>query len=111
MAWYNNYPYFLSDRLGFLSYWHFCQLSDYPVVHSFRCGTSLSVVSEEKRMLVFARGFFASTGVIALIAVSAFAADSIKGQVFGGGAPIANSTVVLWEASANAPKNLAETKT
>jgi hypothetical protein len=62
-------------------------------------------------MLVLARGFFALTGVTAVIVVSAFAADSIKGQVFGGGAPIANSTVVLWEASANAPKNLAETKT
>jgi hypothetical protein len=41
----------------------------------------------------------------------AFAADSIRGQVLGGGAPIANSTVTLWEAGADAPKQLAQTKT
>jgi len=41
----------------------------------------------------------------------AFAADHVSGQVLGGGAPIARSTVTLWEASANAPKKLAETKT
>ena len=45
------------------------------------------------------------------LAGRAFAADSIKGQVLGGGAPIAKSTVTLWEASADAPKNLTETKT
>lgn len=38
------------------------------------------------------------------------AADSVKGQVLGGGAPIATSTVTLWEASADAPKQLAQTK-
>ncbi len=41
----------------------------------------------------------------------AFAADSIKGQVLGGGVPIAKSTVTLWEASAAAPKQLAQSKT
>jgi hypothetical protein len=41
----------------------------------------------------------------------AFAADGIHGQVLGGGAPIAKSTVTLWEASAVAPKQLAQTKT
>jgi hypothetical protein len=46
-----------------------------------------------------------------LLAGSAFAADHISGQVLGGGAPIAKSTVTLWEASSNAPKKLAETKT
>ena len=45
------------------------------------------------------------------LATRAFAADSIKGQVLGGGAPIAKSTVTLWEASADAPKQLAQTKT
>src|SRR5271165_2306010 len=39
----------------------------------------------------------------------AFAAD-IKGQVLGGGAPIAQSTVTLMQASAGAPKQLAQTK-
>ena len=41
----------------------------------------------------------------------AFAADSIRGQVLGGGAPIAKSTVTLWEASAGAPKQLDQAKT
>ena len=45
-----------------------------------------------------------------LFAQSTLAAD-IKGQVLGGGAPIAKSTVTLWEASADAPKQLAQTKT
>src|SRR5271167_4872745 len=46
-----------------------------------------------------------------LIAGPAFAADHVSGQVLGAGAPIAGSTVVLWEASANAPVKLAEAKT
>jgi hypothetical protein len=48
---------------------------------------------------------------IVLSAGAAFAADSIKGHVMGGGAPIAKSTVTLWKASADAPKQLAQTKT
>ncbi len=46
-----------------------------------------------------------------LLPAQVFAADSIKGQVLGGGAPIAKSTVTLWEASAGAPKQLGQTKT
>src|SRR5271165_6432219 len=46
-----------------------------------------------------------------LLTGAVFAADSVKGQVMGGGAPIAKSTVTLWEASADAPKQLAQTKT
>src|SRR5271167_1050273 len=46
-----------------------------------------------------------------LLAVTASAADGVKGQVTGGGAPIAKSTVTLWEASAGAPKQLGQTKT
>ncbi len=45
------------------------------------------------------------------LAGSAFGVDSIKGQVLGGGAPIAESTVTLWEASADAPKQLGQVKT
>ena len=45
---------------------------------------------------------------------SAYAAARTPGQLAGqvtvGGAPIVKSTVTLWEASANAPKKLAETK-
>src|SRR5271163_4059358 len=46
-----------------------------------------------------------------LLAGSAFAADHVSGQVLGGGAPIAGSIVVLWEASGGAPVKLAETTT
>jgi hypothetical protein len=45
-----------------------------------------------------------------LLAGSAVAAD-IKGQVLGGGAPIAQSTVTLLAASVAAPRQLAQTKT
>src|SRR6516165_6356367 len=46
-----------------------------------------------------------------LLIGQAVAKQNIKGQVLGGGAPIANSTVTLWEASEGAPKQLAQTKT
>src|SRR5271156_1583076 len=36
--------------------------------------------------------------------------NPIGGQVFGAGAPIAKSTVTLWSASADAPKQLAQTQ-
>jgi hypothetical protein len=60
------------------------------------------------------RSFWLKLGVLAfgvLLTGTAFAADNIKGQVLGGGAPIAKSTVTLWQASAGAPKQLAQTKT
>jgi 5-hydroxyisourate hydrolase-like protein (transthyretin family) len=51
--------------------------------------------------------------VLSIVAMTgrALADETIKGQVLGGGAPIANSTVTLWQASAGAPKQLAQTKT
>jgi hypothetical protein len=45
------------------------------------------------------------------LGVSVASADGIKGQVLGGDAPIANSTVTLWAEGADAPKQLAQTKT
>jgi hypothetical protein len=54
---------------------------------------------------------------IAIVAISllgaipAAAAETLKGQVLGAGAPIANSTVTLWAASAGAPKQLAQVRT
>ena len=42
---------------------------------------------------------------------AAFAADNIRGQVMGGGAPVAQSTVTLWAATSDAPKQLAQAKT
>jgi len=44
-------------------------------------------------------------------AVPASAAVNLFGQVLGGGAPIATSTVTLFAASAGAPRQLAQTKT
>ena len=39
------------------------------------------------------------------------AADTLKGRVLGGGQPIISSTVTLWAASADAPKQLGEAST
>src|SRR5271155_1473500 len=47
----------------------------------------------------------------AVFAALGNAAENINGQVLGAGAPIANSTVTLWAASAGAPKQLAQTRT
>src|SRR5215467_11206109 len=46
-----------------------------------------------------------------VFSLSAFAAETIKGQVLGAGAPIAKSTVTLWAEGADAPKQLDQTKT
>jgi hypothetical protein len=46
-----------------------------------------------------------ATGMFAWASGSA-AADTIKGQVLGGGQPISSSTVTLWAASAGAPTQL-----
>jgi hypothetical protein len=48
---------------------------------------------------------------ILFLASSAVAAEHFSGRVLGAGAPIANSTVTLWEASSSEPKKLAEAKT
>jgi hypothetical protein len=48
---------------------------------------------------------------VLMTAGRAMADETIKGQVVGGGAPIANSTVTLWQAGAGTPKQLAQTKT
>jgi len=45
------------------------------------------------------------------LAGQAIAQQSVKGQVLGGGAPIAQSTVTLWQASTGAPKQLAQSRT
>jgi streptogramin lyase len=44
-------------------------------------------------------------------APSGIAADVIKGEVRGGGAPVANSTVTLWAAGSDAPRQLAQAQT
>ena len=52
---------------------------------------------------------FAVLNFVSVASVSA--AVSLNGQVLGGGAPIASSTVTLYAASAAAPKQLAQAKT
>jgi transthyretin-like family protein len=51
--------------------------------------------------------------VLSIVAMAgqALADETIRGQVQGGGAPIANSTVTLWQARGDAPKQLAQAKT
>jgi hypothetical protein len=46
-----------------------------------------------------------------MFAASAAAAEALEGQVLGGGAPIAGSTVTLWSASAETPKQLGQVRT
>lgn len=46
-----------------------------------------------------------------LFTVCTVAADTIEGQVLGGGAPIAKSDVTLWSATADAPKELGQSQT
>ena len=53
---------------------------------------------------------FAIAWLAATLAPAA-AADRIRGQVDGGGGPIAQSAVTLWAASPSAPRKLAETQT
>jgi hypothetical protein len=50
--------------------------------------------------------------VVGLLSIApVLAANAIEGQVTGAGAPIADSTVTLWAASADAPKQLAQART
>jgi hypothetical protein len=51
-------------------------------------------------------------GAVAMVAVApASAQQTLKGQVLGAGAPIADAIVTLWAASAGAPGQLAQTRT
>src|SRR5271167_4920817 len=57
----------------------------------------------------------ASSGIAALavsmlLLAAPASAGSVEGQVLGGCAPIGKSTVTLWSASADAPKQLAQTQ-
>ncbi|HKD84958.1 MAG TPA: hypothetical protein VKB58_09445 [Terriglobales bacterium] len=54
-------------------------------------------------LVLVATVLFSSAGMMA--------EETIRGRVLGGGAPIAQSTVTLWEAGADKPKQLAQTKT
>ena len=54
-------------------------------------------------------GALAATGVLSFASIAA--AATINGQVLGGSAPIANSTVTLFAASAGAPRQLGQVRT
>ena len=54
-------------------------------------------------------GALATIGVLSFASVAA--AATLNGQVLGAGAPIANSTVTLFAASAGAPQQLAQATT
>src|SRR5262245_20674516 len=73
---------------------------------------SVQIPSTEKRSyrrtaVVLAVG----SAAILFVCGPAAAAIRIEGQVQGGGGPIANSTVTLWGAGANAPSQLAQVQT
>jgi hypothetical protein len=53
---------------------------------------------------------YLAIAVASILAAVPASATDLKGQVLGAGAPIANSTVTLWAASAGEPKQLAQTK-
>jgi hypothetical protein len=79
-----------------------------------RKAREMKMVPAARVLNLRARGLlFTSTfAVIALLLVaSVSAAETIEGQVMGAGAPIVNSTVTLWSASADAPKQLAQAQT
>jgi hypothetical protein len=58
-----------------------------------------------------ARPVLAIAAAIGLLFATPASAGTLSGQVLGGGAPIANSTVALWAASASAPTQMAQAKT
>jgi len=56
------------------------------------------------------RSLMCALAATSLLSAAPVLGASLSGQVFGGGAPIANSTVTLWAASPAAPKQLAQTR-
>ena len=71
----------------------------------------LALIPEKNPMKTRLIVTWATTLLVAFIADDASGAGQIQGQVMGAGAPIANSTVTLWAATADTPKQLAQTRT
>jgi hypothetical protein len=57
--------------------------------------------------LLFARRWLGAFIALAFASLPALAAE-IEGQVLGGGAPIARSTVTLWSAGTDVPRQLGQ---
>ena len=99
---------------GYLSasYWSRTQATRADIRHDDLRKRS-NLVSGEKmnaRRLIQIAMLTALAIPLVLVGIAS-ATDSIKGQVLGGGAPIGQSTVTLWAATADAPKQLSQTKT
>jgi hypothetical protein len=60
--------------------------------------------------LLFARRWLGAFIALAFASLPALAAE-IEGQVLGGGAPIARSTVTLWSAGTDVPRQLGQAQT
>jgi hypothetical protein len=73
-----------------------------------RPATYLGTLKMKRNVFSFAWAVFAALG--GLSSLPAFAAE-MEGQVLGGGAPIAKSTVTLWSAGAAAPRQLGQAQT
>src|SRR6516164_10462946 len=73
-----------------------------PWFCSRRCEMAIRAFNRKLTVAVFVSGLLLAGQVLA---------QNIQGQVLGAGAPIAQCTVTLWQASAAAPKQLAQTKT
>ena len=71
----------------------------------------LALIPEKNPMKTRLIVTWATTLLVAFIAADASGAGQIQGQVMGAGAPIANSTVTLWAATADMPQQLAQTRT
>jgi hypothetical protein len=71
---------------------------------------NVSIASFRRRALAGA-SVTALAASVGLLASASVAAAPLNGQVLGGGAPIANSTVTLWAASAGVPKEVAQSRT
>ena len=70
------------------------------------------LVGNARSLLWLSRVFVGALAICAVgLGAPVSAADSMQGQVLGGGAPIAKSTVTLWSASADAQKQSAQTHT
>lgn len=91
-----------------------CSFPELMIGQFFLIGATRAQFNSEKKMNISRWVRFSLVAVLSvavlMLAGSALAADHVSGHVILGGAPVANSVVTLWEASAGAPKKLGETK-
>ena len=87
-----------------------CSFPELMIGQFFLIGATRAQFNSEKKMNISRWVRFSLVAVLSvavlMLAGSALAADHVSGHVILGGAPVANSVVTLWEASAGAPKKL-----